>query len=112
MSSYHRVPLDDDDRDETIPMDRRSKYIAKSSKSSIIFSPLLIFLIALNVSLAGANLWMSHSITEVLELVPVQNVMSLERPDQYIGLSDESRQKCASQYVGMTFSYFELMVCG
>lgn len=55
---------------------------------------LAILLLIVNVFLAVANIWTTHEIRSLFDDTQTMNVMSLPRADQYIGLSDLSREFC------------------
>ncbi|KAI0685168.1 hypothetical protein BC835DRAFT_1421533 [Cytidiella melzeri] len=102
MASYQ--PLPDSSEELLHYVDEATKDLVPSGLYHPPFSPqkkastLLKLTIALSlilsVSLTAANVWASQEMpVSLARVLPVPNVMQLERADQYDGLSDVSRRK-------------------
>lgn len=100
MASYERLSASDDGITEEHGLvdEKRSSLSASRAltpkHTSNLLRYLTLLLVAINVLLAGGNLWATNALSStILDITPHAKVEHLPIPDQYVGLSDDSRQK-------------------
>lgn len=103
MASYQRLSASDDNiTEEHGLVDEKQRSLSRilTPKHTFdIFRYLTLLLIAVNVLLAGVNLWATNALSStILDITPLTKVAHLPMPDQYVGLSDDSRQKRACEF--------------
>jgi hypothetical protein len=96
---YQKLAFDDEPTEALLPssinVSEKTKIETTAKLFSFSLSSIVIFiLIILNSGLAVANIRATREVvSQALTVMPFQDVMHLNKPDQYYGLSDESRAK-------------------
>jgi len=99
--TYQKLPADEGLDEPFLPAfnpDESGGKITPTASSKLfsvsLSSILIIVLVTLNTGLAIANILATREVVaQTLTILPTQNVMHLNKPDQYYGLSESSRAK-------------------
>ncbi|KAI0693073.1 hypothetical protein BC835DRAFT_1093700 [Cytidiella melzeri] len=93
-SSDELTPYLDEETKASVPNRVYHPSLTTQKKPSAFLQLTFALCLILSVSLTGVNVWASREMSVSLaRVLPVPDVMQLERADQYDGLSDVSRRK-------------------